>query len=277
MTGKRIIFFQRFLLPQRNLLSYLDRNKRRLINITCAIVLVMTILPVFAGCSSNIEKLPTETDGNDQSQSSSVTGQVSTPSTSEQPSEASAAGQTSIPPETGQPSPPAAAGQSPEPAEAQAPSVSEPVSAPSGDERTETVPSKPEDTDPTESDQSEDDLVIQIKDISEQARFYPVEVDGTTLEVLAVKAPDGTIRTAFNTCQVCYDSGRGYYKQEDDVLVCQNCGNRFSMDRVEVESGGCNPVPIFPEYKTETEDAITISYRLLSEAKDIFSNWKTEY
>ena len=54
--------------------------------------------------------------------------------------------------------------------------------------------------------------MIPVKNISSTAQFYPVDVDGTQMEVLAVKAPDGTIRTAFNTCQVCYDSGRGYYK-----------------------------------------------------------------
>jgi uncharacterized membrane protein len=76
---------------------------------------------------------------------------------------------------------------------------------------------------------------------------------------------------------VCYGSGQGYYKQDGDVLVCQNCGNRFSMERVEVESGGCNPVPIFDEYTSVSDDNITIPYDLLKEAKVIFSNWKTEY
>jgi uncharacterized membrane protein len=121
------------------------------------------------------------------------------------------------------------------------------------------------------------DLVIPIGEISETARFYPVETDGTRLEVIAVKAPDGTIRTAFNTCQVCYDSGRGYYEQEGNVLVCQNCGNRFRMDQVEVQSGGCNPVPIFAENKTVTDETITVSDAFLNEAKGIFENWKTEY
>jgi uncharacterized membrane protein len=92
-----------------------------------------------------------------------------------------------------------------------------------------------------------------------------------------VEAPDGTIRTAFNTCQVCYDSGRGYYKQDGNVLVCQNCGNRFKMNQVEVQSGGCNPVPIFSENKTVTDETITISGEFLTEAKVIFANWKTEY
>lgn len=121
------------------------------------------------------------------------------------------------------------------------------------------------------------DLVIAISDITSTAKFYPVEIDGTKLEVIAVKAPDGTIRTAFNTCQVCYSSGRGYYKQEGNVLVCQNCGNRFGMDQVEVLSGGCNPVPIFPENKTVDATNITISKDFLTEAKVIFANWKKDY
>lgn len=119
------------------------------------------------------------------------------------------------------------------------------------------------------------DLVIPISGISKTATFYPVTVDGTKLEVLAVKAPDGTIRTAFNTCQVCYDSGRGYYKQSGDVLVCQNCGNRFPLSAVEVEKGGCNPVPIFDEDKTIDTATISIHADYLKLATQIFQNWKT--
>ncbi len=118
------------------------------------------------------------------------------------------------------------------------------------------------------------DLVIPTKDITEKASFFPVEVDGTKLEVLAIKAPDGTIRTAFNTCQVCYSSGRGYYKQQGDYLVCQNCGNRFKASDVEVSKGGCNPVPILEGDKTVDENNITIPASLLKQAVVIFANWK---
>lgn len=121
------------------------------------------------------------------------------------------------------------------------------------------------------------DLVIPVSEISEKASFYPVTADGTKMEVLAVKAPDGTIRTAFNTCQICYGSGKGYYKQDGNVLVCQNCGNRFSMDLVEVEAGGCNPWPIFNEDKTVTNESITIPSNFLKESEQIFANWKTSY
>jgi uncharacterized membrane protein len=120
------------------------------------------------------------------------------------------------------------------------------------------------------------DLVIQISEQSPEARFYPVDVEGTRLEVIAVQAPDGSVRTAFNTCQVCYGSGYGYYVQEGTSLVCQNCGNRFKINQVEVAKGGCNPVPIFPEYKTVDAKTITIPYSFLKEAKTIFGNWKAE-
>ncbi|MDR1559131.1 MAG: DUF2318 domain-containing protein [Clostridiales bacterium] len=120
------------------------------------------------------------------------------------------------------------------------------------------------------------DLVIQVKDVTEKAVFYPMDIDGTELEVFAVKAADGTIRTAFNTCQVCYDSGRGYYKQDGDVFVCQNCGNRFETNQIEAIRGGCNPWPILPENKAETNETITISYDYLKEATAIFGNWKRE-
>lgn len=120
------------------------------------------------------------------------------------------------------------------------------------------------------------DLVISVDEISTTAKFYPVEIDGTEMEIIAVKDSEGNIRTAFNTCQICFDSGRGYYQQDGDELVCQNCGNRFTVDQVEIESGGCNPWPIFSENKTETDTSITISYDYLKEATQIFANWKNK-
>ena len=117
-------------------------------------------------------------------------------------------------------------------------------------------------------------LAIPTTEIAEKAVFYPIEVDGTEMEVLAVKAGDGSIRTAFNTCQSCYLSGRGYYVQEGSDLVCQNCGFHFTPDQVEIQSGGCNPWPIFSENKTVNDDEILISYDFLKESSDIFANWK---
>ena len=123
---------------------------------------------------------------------------------------------------------------------------------------------------------ADQDLVIQIAEITENALFFPVDIDGVRMEVLAVKAPDGTIRTAFNTCQVCYASGSGYFVQTGSLLVCQNCGRRFRMSQIERQAGGCNPVPIFPANKTVTDETITVSREYLKQAKAIFQSWKRD-
>lgn len=120
-------------------------------------------------------------------------------------------------------------------------------------------------------------LVIPVSEVSSTATFYPIEVDGTKMEVIAIKDETGKIRTAFNTCQVCYSSGRGYYVQKGNQLVCQNCGNRFTVNQIEVQSGGCNPSPIFEEDKTVTQDTIEIGYDFLQKSEKIFANWKTKY
>ena len=118
---------------------------------------------------------------------------------------------------------------------------------------------------------TDQDLVIRIADITENALFYPVDIDGMRLEVIAVRAPDGTIRTVFNTCLVCYSSGKGYYEQVDALLVCQNCGARFRMSQLERRAEGMNPEPIFPEYKIETDTTITILKEYLRRFKGILT------
>lgn len=120
-------------------------------------------------------------------------------------------------------------------------------------------------------------LTIDLKELTTSARFYSVEVDGTTMEVIALLDSSGEVRTAFNTCQVCYGSSRAYYVQSGDYLVCQNCGNRFSMDQVGIQSGGCNPWPILESDRTLTDDTLSISYETLAAAKALFATWKTDY
>jgi uncharacterized membrane protein len=121
---------------------------------------------------------------------------------------------------------------------------------------------------------TDQDLVIQIADITENALFFPADIDGMRIEALAVKAPDGTIRTAFNACRICYSSGRGYFVQEGTLLVCQNCGRRYRMSQVERQAGGCNPEPILPANKTETASTITIPREYLKKAKAMFESLK---
>jgi len=119
------------------------------------------------------------------------------------------------------------------------------------------------------------DVVITKSLITEKATFIPYKSGGTDMEIFAVMAPDGTIRTALNTCQVCYDSDRGYYVQEASEMVCQNCGNRFLVSQIEKERNGCNPVPILEDSKTDDGEVVTISASYLDQYAVYFKDWKS--
>jgi len=131
----------------------------------------------------------------------------------------------------------------------------------------ETAAPVPADAQPPESAGG---LSIPIAELDDSAHFYAADVDGVTVEVVAVKLADGSIRTAFNACQVCYDSGRGYFEQEGNELVCQNCGNRYTMDQVGLGGGGCNPTPIGEKYRTSDGTTISISQDVLKAGRPLF-------
>jgi uncharacterized membrane protein len=82
-----------------------------------------------------------------------------------------------------------------------------------------------------------------MADISTTASFYRTEVSGTEVGFFVAKAADGSLRSAFDACQVCYAQKKGY-RQEGGNMICNNCGRSFPIDRVGVERGGCNPVPL---------------------------------
>jgi len=117
------------------------------------------------------------------------------------------------------------------------------------------------------------DLQIQIADLTENALFYPITLDGVYMEIIAVNI-EGTVRTSLNTCQACYSSGKGYFVQEGTVLVCQNCKRRFRLTSLGIAADGCNPVPIAPENRTDTDTTVTISKGHIAQYKDMFLNWK---
>ena len=82
-------------------------------------------------------------------------------------------------------------------------------------------------------------MSIPIAETSEAARWYEFRDS----RFFVVKASDGTIRTAFDKCDVCYAARRGY-RQEGSDMVCNNCGLRFAIDSLGIENqtpGGCWP------------------------------------
>ena len=136
------------------------------------------------------------------------------------------------------------------------------------------ISNSPDNTATTGNTAAGNDLIIAKSEIADTPKFVPYKVGNTKMEIITLKASDGTIRTVFNTCQVCYSSGRGYYKVDGDSLVCQNCGNRFKFDQLGKEKGGCNPVPILSEDLKEDTANITIPKDYLQQAEVIFENWK---
>jgi uncharacterized membrane protein len=58
-----------------------------------------------------------------------------------------------------------------------------------------------------------------------------------------LKSSDGVIRAAFDSCDVCFRERKGY-RQEGDLMICNNCGQAFPSVRINIEKGGCNPAPL---------------------------------
>ena len=76
-----------------------------------------------------------------------------------------------------------------------------------------------------------------------KAHHYTYMHKGQPIEFFVLKSQDGIVRAAFNACDVCYDSRKGY-TQDGDHMVCNNCGRRFPADQINVVHGGCNPSPL---------------------------------
>lgn len=76
-----------------------------------------------------------------------------------------------------------------------------------------------------------------------KAHYYTYMHEGRPIEFFVLKSKDGVVRAAFNACDVCYLSKKGY-SQDGDYVVCNNCGQRFPANEINDVRGGCNPSPL---------------------------------
>ncbi len=86
-------------------------------------------------------------------------------------------------------------------------------------------------------------IKIPLSEISENAKWYEYDSNGVNVRFFAVKANDGSIKTAFDACDVCYKFKKGY-RQEGSYMVCNNCGNKYpisSLGSENIRGGGCWP------------------------------------
>ena len=114
------------------------------------------------------------------------------------------------------------------------------------------------------------DVTIDTSNIGSTATFYNYDYNGKTIKLFAVKASDGTIRMAFNTCQVCNPSPMAYFKQSGKNFICQNCKNSFATDSIGKERGGCNPIPITTDERIDGDNTITLTKQFIESYKDNF-------
>ncbi len=90
-------------------------------------------------------------------------------------------------------------------------------------------------SDPIEENEA---IKIPLSQISEKAEWYEYE----NVKYFVVRGKDGSIKTAFDACDVCYRAKKGYSQQGDDV-VCNNCGNYYPISGLGTKNlgGGCWP------------------------------------
>lgn len=113
-----------------------------------------------------------------------------------------------------------------------------------------------------------DDVVkIPVSEVSDTAKFYKFDAEGVTIKYFLVKAPDGSIRSALDACDVCFPAKKGY-KQSGEFMNCVNCGQRFHISRVGMVKGGCNPHPV--KNTVEGDTTVVISKAELAEGVRYF-------
>lgn len=89
-----------------------------------------------------------------------------------------------------------------------------------------------------------------------QAHFYNVNMLlGKTVYFFVVKDRNGIYRAAANACAVCFKTYKGFH-QEGNEIVCNNCGNRYPVEKIATEKGGCNPGPINQNLEVENGEII---------------------
>lgn len=113
-------------------------------------------------------------------------------------------------------------------------------------------------------------VLLDTSSISSKGKYYNYNYEGTKMEFFVVRDTKGIVRMAFNRCQVCFDSGKGYFIQEGDEFVCQNCGNRYKTSSIGTERGGCNPSPITNDEKIVSGENVEILKKAFAENKYMF-------
>lgn len=87
-------------------------------------------------------------------------------------------------------------------------------------------------------------IAIPLSAVSDgKAHYFKYKAEGQAVSFFLLKSSDGVVRAALDACDVCYRALKGY-RQEGNVMVCNNCDQRFESNMINVVKGGCNPAPL---------------------------------
>ena len=101
------------------------------------------------------------------------------------------------------------------------------------------------------------DILITANKLSNDKVSFIKIAEDSKIELLARIGDDGKVKVALGTCQSCNGSPHAYYTQEEDRLVCNNCGLTFPISVLDEPGGGCHPI-MLPDtiLHSSTESAI---------------------
>jgi uncharacterized membrane protein len=120
--------------------------------------------------------------------------------------------------------------------------------------------------------ETSDEVKIPLKTLDTgKALFLQQEVDGRQLYYFALKSSDGAYRAALDSCDVCFRANRGY-RQENDLMVCNNCGQTFPSAKIGEVKGGCNPHPLARKVE---EQYLVVKKSDIAAGKDYFFRKRT--
>ncbi|NTW58836.1 MAG: DUF2318 domain-containing protein [Nitrospirae bacterium] len=98
------------------------------------------------------------------------------------------------------------------------------------------------------------------------ASYFVYHANGTDIKFFVLRASDGTVRVALDSCTSCYHAKLGY-RQDGETMVCNNCGMGFKSTDVGHITGGCSPIPL-----TNSQDgkALVVKAKDLEEGAKYF-------
>jgi uncharacterized membrane protein len=107
--------------------------------------------------------------------------------------------------------------------------------------------------------QDGNNLIISESSLNTKAKFYSYTDNNVKIYFFAMIGSDDEVHIAFDACDACYPQKKGY-SQAGTNMVCNNCGNVFSITSIGTENlqGGCWPSHL-PVLVNNGEISMTIS------------------